>query len=106
MTFSLKKDFKTIEELRDSPDAILRQIKKNEHSVVVTRKGKPAAVLLTVDQYEWMVHLINFAGLIAEGEEDIRAGRTRPAEEFFKELLGKNRRAKKVSGRSRLGRPA
>jgi prevent-host-death family protein len=98
MTFSLKEDFKTVEELREAPQAILRQVQKTEHPVVVTMKGKPAAVILGVDQYEWMVHLINFASLIAEGEEDIRAGRTRPAEDFFKELLGKNRRAKKVSG--------
>jgi prevent-host-death family protein len=106
MTFSLKEDFRTIEELRDSPDAIFRQIEKTNHSVVITRKGKPAAVLLTIEQYEWMVHLINFAGLVAEGEEDVRAGRTRPAEEFFKELLGNKRRVKKVPGRNRLGRPA
>ena len=106
MTFSLKEDFKTVGELRDSPEAIIRQVEKNKHAVVVTRAGKPAAVLLTVDQYEWMVHLINFAGLVAEGEEDIRAGRTRQAEEFFAELMGKNGRAKKVSRRSRLGRPA
>ncbi len=106
MTFSLKEDFKTVEELRNSPEAMLRQLQKTKHPLVVTMKGKPAAVLLDVDLYEWMVHLINFASLIAEGEEDIRAGRTQPAEEFFKELLGKNRRAKKVPGRNRLGRPA
>jgi prevent-host-death family protein len=104
MTFSLKEDFKTIDELCEAPEAMLRQVQKSQHPLVVTMKGKPAAVLLGVDQFEWMVHLINFASLVGKGEEDIRAGRTRPAEEFFKELLGKKRRAKKVSGRNGLGR--
>ncbi len=106
MTFSLKEDFKTIEELSDLTEVIIRQVQKARHPAVVTMKGKPAAVWLGVDQYEWMVHLINFASLIAEGEEDIRAGRTQPAEEFFKELQSKNRRGRKVSRRTRLGRPA
>jgi prevent-host-death family protein len=97
MTFSLQEDFKTVDELRVSPDDLVRHVQETKQPIVVTRQGKPAAVLLGVEQYEWMVHLINFAGLIAEGEEDIRAGRTRPAEEFFKELLDKQRHAKKVS---------
>lgn len=72
MTISLKNGFRTIEELRESPEAILRQVQKSEQPVVVTVKGKPAAVVLAVEQYEWMTHLLEFGRELAKGEESIR----------------------------------
>jgi prevent-host-death family protein len=95
MAISLTEDFKTAEELTNQTEAILEQVQKNGRPVVITHGGKPAAVLLDVAKYEWMVHLLNLSRLLNEGMEDVRAGRVRPAEEVFKELdLGKK---KKVS---------
>jgi len=98
MTFRLTEDFKTLDELRESPEGVLRQVQKNEQPVVITVKGKPAAVVIGADQYQWMVHLLDLGRALAEGEASIRAGKVRPVEAFFKELLGKSKRAKKVSG--------
>ncbi len=95
MSISLTQDFKTEAELSSQTRAILTQVRRTGRPVVVTREGKPEAVLLRPEEYEWLVHLVNLSRLLNEGEEDIRAGRVRPAEEVFKELLG----GKKVSGR-------
>src|SRR5436309_15760795 len=97
MSISLTQDFRTAEELASQTPAILDQIRKQQRPIIVTQDGKPAAVLLDVDRYEWMVHLLNFTRLINEAEAQVRAGKTRPADEIFKELLGEKRRAKKVS---------
>src|SRR5262245_13433706 len=98
MSISLTEDFKTAEELANQVQAILAQVRQNGRPVVVTQDGKPAAVLLDVARYEWMVHLLNLSRMLNEAEAEVRAGKTRPAEEFFKELMGEKRRAnKKVS---------
>lgn len=98
MAFRLTQDFKTLEEPRESPEAVLRQVQKTDHPVVITVKGKPAAVLLAPEQYEQMVQLLELSRTLAEGEQSVRAGKVRPVDAFFKELLGKPKRAKKVLG--------
>jgi prevent-host-death family protein len=90
MAISLTQDFKTVEELRDSPEAILRQVENTGRPVVITVAGKPAAVMLSPDQYEWMVHVLNLSRLLNQAEGSIRAGKVRPAHEFFEELLSKS----------------
>src|SRR5436305_8363039 len=97
MSISLTEDFRTAEELANQTPAILEEVRKQKRPVVVTQDGKPAAVLLDVERYEWMVHLLNFTRMINEAEAEVRAGKTRPADEVFKEILGEKRRAKKVS---------
>ncbi|HXG12313.1 MAG TPA: type II toxin-antitoxin system prevent-host-death family antitoxin [Gemmataceae bacterium] len=104
MTISLTEDFKTAAELASETEVILEQVRQSGRPVVVTQGGKPAAVLLDIARYEWMVHLLNLGRLLAEGEASIRAGKTRPAEEVFKELLGEERRANKVPRRNRSRR--
>ena len=97
MSLILTEDYKTVEELRAAPDAILQQVEQSGRPVVLTDQGKPAVVLLAANHYEQLIHTLNLTRMLAEGERDIRAGRTRPAEEFFDELLEENRRAKNPS---------
>ena len=56
-------------------------------------KGKPDLVLLDVATFERRLKVANLARLLAEGEADVREGRTRPADDFLSEL----RRDHKVS---------
>ena len=58
----------------------------------MTVNGKPDAVLIDVETYEQKLKALNLAGLLAEGEEDIRRRRTRSASTFLKEF----KRAKKI----------
>jgi len=104
MTISLTEDFKTVEKLGQDVQAVLAQVRKHGRPLVITQNGKPGAVLLPVEEYERLVHTLNLARLLAEGEADIRAGKTRPVDEFFAELLGEDKRAKKVSSADRSRR--
>lgn len=90
MSNILKEDFKPVEELRAAPEAILKQVEESGRPVVLTANGKPAVVMLAADHYERIIHTLQLTRLLAEGEQDVRGGRTRPAEEFFEELLGQS----------------
>lgn len=92
MAFSLTEDVKTVSELKKNLRAVLDQIKETGRPIVVTVNGKPDAVLIDVETYEHKLKALNLVGLLAEGEEDIRQGRTRSASTFLKEF----KRAKKI----------
>ena len=94
MSSILAEDYRTVEDLRAAPDAILKQVEQSGRPVVVTDQGKPAVVMLAADHYERIIHTLQLTRLLAEGEQDVRAGRTRPAEEFFEEVLGQSRRTR------------
>jgi prevent-host-death family protein len=97
MTISLTEDFKTAAELKGQTEDILQQIQQTGRPLVITIDGKPAVVMMNAATYEQNLHNMNLARLLAEGEADVRAGRTQPLTEFFKELQGRTRRGKKVS---------
>jgi len=94
MPLSLTDDVKTVSEVKQNLRAVLAQIKETGRPVVVTVKGKPDAVLIDVATYERKLKALNLVGLLAEGERDIREGRTRPASAFLKDL----KRAHKIPG--------
>jgi prevent-host-death family protein len=98
VAISLTEDIKTVEDLVNDPRGLLEQAQRNGRPVVIAEAGKPAVVLLKAERYEWLMHLVTLSRMLNEAEESIRQGKTIPAEEVFKELLGdKKRRAKKVS---------
>ena len=77
---------KTVTELRKNLRAVVRQVHRTGRPVVITVNGKPDVVLVDADAYEKRTHEFVLAKLLAEGEEDIRQGRTRPAREFLEEF--------------------
>lgn len=94
MPLSLTEDVKTVSELKKGLRAVLKQIRETGRPVVITVNGKPDAVLIDVETYERKLKALNLVGLLAEGEEDIRRGRTRSSSAFLKEF----KRAKKIPG--------
>jgi prevent-host-death family protein len=102
MSISLTEDFKTVDELRQDPEAILNQIRNTGRPIVITHDGKPGAVMLPVEAFERLIHTINLARLLGEAQEDIRAGRTQPLDEWMKEF----ERANKLPSRNRRQRQA
>ncbi len=82
----------TVSELKKCLRAVLDQIRETGRPVVVTVDGKPHAVLVNVETYERKLRSSSLVALLAEGEEDIRHGRTRSASTF----LTDSKRARKV----------
>lgn len=86
MSISLAEDIKTVEDLENAPRALLEQVQRTGRPVVIAETGKPAVVMLTAERYERLVHLVNLARVLNQADEDVRAGRVRPLEEFMQEL--------------------
>jgi PHD/YefM family antitoxin component YafN of YafNO toxin-antitoxin module len=93
MSLSLTEDVKSLAEFERDPLKIVQQVHDTGRPVVVMAKGKADVVVVDALTFEQRLRAVNLAHLLAEGEADVRAERTRPASEFFSEL----RREKKVS---------
>lgn len=86
MPMSITEDIKTISELKKRTSDIFKQAHRTGRPVIVTVNGKPDMVLVESGLFEKKLKAANLAALLLEAEEDVRAGRTRPAREFLKEL--------------------
>lgn len=86
-------------ELRKNLSLLLAQLQRKGDGVVVTQKGKPAAMLLSVKRYLEMKMLVeeleeaikeladkDYMAELLAAEKEIRAGKGKTAEEVFKKL--------------------
>lgn len=91
---NLSEDIRSITDLKRQTRDILDQVRRTGRPVVLTVNGRADAVIMDTKTYERQVRAANLARLLAEGEADVRAGRTRPMRTFLREF----KRAHKVSG--------
>jgi prevent-host-death family protein len=87
MAASLIQDRKTVAEFEKDVKGVLKQVRSTKRPMVITKAGKPDVVIQDAATYEWELHCRNLARLLEEAEEDIRAGRVRPLDEVFDELI-------------------
>jgi prevent-host-death family protein len=62
-------DFKT------HASRVLRQLKDSQCPVVITQNGRPAAVLITPEEFDRMRERERFLAAVREGLADVEAGR-------------------------------
>ena len=74
----------SLKELRPELPEVISRIDGKLDRYVITKRGKPVVVMMSVDDYESLMETLDIladpkamAGL-RRGEEDIRKGRTRP----------------------------
>ncbi|MFV2073603.1 MAG: type II toxin-antitoxin system Phd/YefM family antitoxin [Thermoanaerobaculales bacterium] len=80
-----------ISDLRQGAAALLKKVRESRDPVVVTQRGRPAAVLLSVEEFERMEQDLEILRLLAQGEKEIAAGVGHDLEEVLAEadeLLG------------------
>ena len=85
----LTKDIQPLTTFRRRSGQFLKQIKKSKRPVVLTVNGKAAAVVQDAQAYQRLLDIAARADAregIRQGLEDVRKGRSRPAEEFFREF--------------------
>ena len=67
----------------------MKQLKKSKRSVVLTVKGKAAAIVQDAEAYQRLLDIAAQADAnegIRQGLEDVKEGRVRLAREFFAEF--------------------
>ena len=93
MPFNPSEDIRSVTDLKRKTKEILNQVHRTKRPVMLTVNGKADAVLMDTNTYEKHLKAANMARLLALGEEDIIAGRTKTARSFLKDF----KRARKVS---------
>jgi len=64
-----------ITDLRQDAAAALKHAKSSRQPVVITQRGRAAAVLLSMEAYERREHECELLHLLARGEREIAAGK-------------------------------
>lgn len=60
--------------LRQDAAAVLERVRASKQPIVITRRGRPAAVMLSVEAYERAEHERQILRLLARGDREIAAG--------------------------------
>lgn len=64
-----------VTDLRQDAAAALKRLQASKQPVIITQRGRAAAVLLSMDEYERGEHERELLRLIARGEQEIAAGK-------------------------------
>ena len=79
-------DVRPITDFRKHAAEILLQVRQTKRPVVITQKGKSAAILLDAEQYEKQQDLLELLQKIAKGIKAAEEGRLIPHEQVMKEV--------------------
>ena len=85
----ITKDIQSLTTFRRRSGDFMKQIKKNKRPVVLTVKGKAAAIVQDAEAYQRLLDIAARADAnegIRQGLEDVKQGKVREAREFFAEF--------------------
>jgi prevent-host-death family protein len=85
----ITQDIQPLTTFRNNSARMLQQLKKTGRPIVLTVNGKAEATILSAIEYQRLMDIAAEADEregVRQGLEDIAAGRTRPAREFFDEM--------------------
>jgi len=89
----ITKDIQSLTTFRRRSADFMKQLKKSKRPVVLTVKGKAAAIVQDAEAYQRLLDIAASASAeegIRQGLEDVAHGRTRPAKETFDEIRRKH----------------
>lgn len=75
-TMDLTNDVEPVTVLKRSAAELIARATDRHSPIVITQNGRPTAVLQDVDTYERQQRALHLLKLLAQGEQDHRAGRT------------------------------
>jgi prevent-host-death family protein len=82
-------DIQSLTTFRRRSGDFIKQLKKSKRPVVLTVKGKAAAIVQDAEAYQRLLDIAARADAeegIRQGLKDVKQGRVRPAREFFSEF--------------------
>jgi prevent-host-death family protein len=82
-TMRLKEDIKPVTVLKASPAKLLRSVSETRRPIVITQNGEPKGVLMDFETYEELREATLLLKVIAQGEADVRAGKTLSQDDVF-----------------------
>lgn len=74
-----------ITDLRHDAAAVLKRLQSSHQPLVITQRGRAAAVLVSVEDFDKSQHEMELLRLLAKGEQEISKGRGYSLREVLKE---------------------
>lgn len=74
-----------VSDLRQGAASVLKKLRGSNAPVVVTQRGRAAAVILSVEEYERKERDLEILRLLARGEKEIAAGEGTDLEDVMSE---------------------
>jgi len=84
----ISQDIVPLARFKTQASQILRQLREQQRPVVVTQNGRPAAVLITPEEFDRLQEHDRFLAAVQAGLEDSEAGRLIDDEVLAAELNG------------------
>lgn len=91
----IDEDIRPVTYLKSRAADLLAQVNETHRPVIITQNGEARAVLQDPESYEKMRAAIGLLKLVAQGEEDLRSGRTSGQDEVFARLEKKLKAGRK-----------
>jgi prevent-host-death family protein len=89
----ITKDIQSLTTFRRRSGDFMKQLKKSKRPVVLTVKGKAAAIVQDAEAYQRLLDIAARADSeegIRQGLDDVAHGRTRPTKEVFDDIRRKH----------------
>ena len=89
----ITKDIQSLTTFRRRSGDFMKQLKKSKRPVVLTVKGKAAAIVQDAEAYQRLLDITARADSeegIRQGLDDVAYGRSRPAKEVFDDIRRKH----------------
>ena len=86
-------DLIPVTDLRQGAADVLKRVQDSDQPVIITQRGRAAAVMLSIESYEKVENDLELLHLLARGEKEIRAGSGHDLDEVLAEadsLLNKD----------------
>lgn len=64
-----------VTDLRQDAASVLRRVRNSKQPVVITQRGRAAAVMLSTEAYERAEHDLQLLRLLVRGDKEIAAGK-------------------------------
>src|SRR5450755_4340145 len=93
LMLDITRDIQSLTTFRRRSGDFMKQLKKSKRPVVLTVKGKAAAIVQDAEAYQRLLDIAARADAeegIRQGLDDVANGRTRPACEVFDEIRHKH----------------
>jgi prevent-host-death family protein len=74
-----------VSDLRGDAASILDRVKKSREPVVITQRGRAAAVMVSVEEYERAAHERELLRLLAQGDKEAATGKGHDLEDVLRE---------------------
>jgi prevent-host-death family protein len=74
-----------ITDLRQDATSIVKRVSETREPLVITQRGRAAAVMVSIDAYEHSQHELELLRLLACGEKEIKAGKGHDLDAVFAE---------------------